>query len=658
MSPSPVDLLFEAWKAFTTRHKVPPPPQVSPWIAESWERCRVLLDPHRPMRLQRLTEDHLLAAQVSHFALLSIARPIMEDIYQFIENSHTNVVLVNSAGYVLDAVGDTGVIAENVRPEQLRGLSLAESEIGTNAFGLSIIERIPISVRGAEHFRQAFHIFGDAAAPIFDISGKLLGALGILTSAENFHPHTLGLAVAGARAIEAQRQTDQLLAEQNSQLGRLNAILDTISEGILVWNAEGVVIHTNPAATELLGINRTRLMGDPLEAHVRLPEFVQEAIKAQKPLTDVEVELISAGKPLHCVLSLRFVHATEQKQAVVAILRGAATVRRLIQRQTSAQTDFTLTDFSGTSPAIQKVQRLAQNAAAARAPILLRGEAGTGKNLLARAIHNQSPQRDGPFLVYACRSVPAELSLAELSGYAQDFFHDHPEGRPSKFELAEGGTLYFQNVDALPLEAQSVLLNYLELGIIQRMGSSRPLEVEVRIIASSAVPLEKRVAEDSFLADLFYRLSAFEIVLPPLRERKGDLPLLTQQILQRLERQYRHPFRLHPETLEIFQRYPWPGNVRELETVLTRAAVQVSPQEEITPDHIPAHIRHNQNQILAHNGEKAVSLEQAKREAFLRAAQASRGNLTQMAKILGVGRTTVWRQVKRYNIPLEKFHKN
>ncbi len=657
MSPSPVDILFEAWKAFTIRHKSPPQ-DVSAWIAASWERCRPLLDPGQPMRLQRLTEGHLLAAQVSHFALLSIARPIMEDIYQFIENTHTNVILVNSAGYVLDAVGDTGVIAEGVRPEQLRGLSLAEAEVGTNAFGLSILERIPISVHGAEHYRRVFHKFGDAAAPIFDISGKLLGALGILTSAENFHPHALGIAVAGARAIEAQRQSDQLLVEQNSQLGRLNAILDTISEGILVWNAEGVVIHANPAATELLGITRSHLMGDPLEAHVRLPEFVREAIAQHDPLTDVEIELLAAGKPLHCVLSLRFVHTEEQVRAVVAILRGAATVRRLVQRQTSAQTDFTLTDFTGTSAVIQKVQRMAQNAAAARAPILLRGEAGTGKNLLARAIHNQSPRRDGPFLVYACRSVPAELSLAELSGYAQGFFSDHPEGRPSKFELAEEGTLYFQNVDALPIEAQNVLLNYLELGIVQRMGSSRPLNVDVRIIASCAVPLEKRVAEGSFLADLYYRLSAFEITLPPLRERKEDLPMLIQQILQRLERQYRHPFYLHPESLELLQRYPWPGNVRELETALTRAAVQVTPQEEIAPHHLPAHIRHSQNQIPVPATPQVISLDQAEREAILRAAQACRGNLTQMAKILGVGRTTVWRQVKRYNIPLEKFRKN
>lgn len=656
MSPSPINLLFEAWKTFTNQSGSPPQ-EISPWIADSWERCRPLMDPKQPLRLRPLKENYLLTAQVSHFDLLSIARPIMEDIYQFIENTRSNVVLVNSAGYVLDAVGDTGVLKAGMRPEQLCGISFSESEVGTNAFGLSLLERVPMRVHGAEHFWQAFHHLSDAAAPIFDISGKLLGALGVLTPAENFHPHSLGIAVAGARAIEAQRQSDQLLAEQNNHLNQLNTILHTISEGILVWNAKGVVLHANPATAKLLGIPASHLMGNPLSAHVSFPQFVQQALVERKPLNDMEVELVAAGKPLHCILSLHFVHPEEEK-TVVAILREAATVRRLIQRQTSAQTDFTLADFTGTSASIRQVQHLAKKAAAAHAPILLRGEAGTGKNLLARAIHNQSPRRDGPFLVYACRSVPAKLSLAELSGYAQGFFSNHPEGRPGKFELADEGTLYFQNIDALPIEAQTVLLNYLELGIVQRMGSSRPLTVDVRIIASCANPLEKQVAEGSFLADLYYRLSAFEISLPPLRKRTEDIPLLVQQILQRLGRQYRHSsLRLAPETLVLLQRYSWPGNVRELETILTRAAAQVTPQEEIAPHHLPVHVRHNQSKISSQSDLQVVPISQIEREAMLRAAQVCRGNLTQMAKMLGIGRTTAWRYAKRYNIPLDKFRK-
>ncbi len=647
--------LYAAWEAFVQRHEVLP--DVPPWIADSWERCRVLLTPHQPMRLQRLRENHLLTAQVSHFGLLSVARPIMEDIYQFIERSQTNVLLVNSAGYVLDAVGDTGVVSEGVRPEALRGISLAEAEIGTNAFGLSLIERVPISVRGAEHFRLAFHRFADAAAPVFDISGKLLGALGVLTSVQNYHPHALGLCVAGARAIEAQRQSDQLLAEQNAHLARLNAILDNIAEGILVWNAEGVILHANPAATRLLDINRAQLMGDPLEAHLRLPEFVQQAVEAHRPLDDVEAELLAAGKPLTCILSLRFVQAQNQTRAVIAILRALSSVRRLVQQQTSGQTGFTFTDLLGKSGSMQRVRHLAETAAAASGPALLSGEAGTGKNLLARAIHHHSPRRDGPFLVYACKTVPAELTLAELLGYAQGFFENRPEGRPSKFELAEGGSLYFQNVDALPIEAQNALLNYLELGIVQRLGSQRPHHVDVRILASSATPLEKRVAEGSFLPDLYYRLSAFEIRLPPLRERAEDLPGLVQQILHRLERQYKTAFNLHPEALALLERYPWPGNVRELETVLTRAIMQASPQSYILPEHLPAALRHGVPQGAAGlpAGAEVASLKQVEREAILRAAQACRGNVTRMARMLGIGRTTVWRRVREYGIPLEKF---
>lgn len=645
--------LDQAWQAYVARRVILP--QVRPVIAASWERCWANVDPYAPVRPQCLADQHLFSMQVNHFELMAIARPVIEDVYQYIEGSNSAVLFTNSVGYLLDIVGDPAMLAAletlHIRP----GTLLAESQLGTNAIGVALLERTPLYVLGYEHFCAALHDFGWAAAPVFDVSGKLLGALGLATLARNLHAHAVGLVVAGARAIEAQLQADQLLEEQNSQLAGLNAILANINEGILVWNAEGIITHTNPAAAEILHLNPETLMGSRIDAFIKFPPFVWNALQRQIPVSDLEAQLSVAGETVSCLLGLQYIKGRRGLKAVIAVLRPLKSLREYVQRQIGSPT-FDLQNLIGESPAIRRVRRLARNAAAARGCVLIRGESGTGKNLLARAIHYHSPRSNGPFVVFACTAVPSELVLPELLGVERA----PGEGisHASKFELADGGTLFFQDVDALPLEAQSVLLNYLELGIVQRIGSRKPIEVDVRIIASSSADLEHLVAEGNFRADLFYRLSLFEIVLPPLRERKQDLELLIEQILQRLSRQLGHPLTLAKDTLAILKAHSWPGNVRELESVLTRACVQASPAQVVLPVHLPPLQTSWGAKDAPVPGNASLRLEELERYAVLQAAQQCHGNVSQMARMLGVGRTTLWRYLKRMNISLEAYRES
>ncbi|WP_083461823.1 sigma-54-dependent Fis family transcriptional regulator [Thermanaerothrix daxensis] len=644
--------LYDAWHAFITRHIVMP--QVRPIIAASWRRCWARVDPYTSLKPPRLSDQHLFSMQVNYFELMAIARPVMEDIYQYIENSNSAVLFTNSVGYLLDWVGDPGMLATLESMQIEPGTLLAESELGTNAIGVALLEREPVQVVGYEHFCQPLHDFGWAAAPVFDISGKLLGALGVVTRVSNFHPYALGMVVAGARAIEAQRQSDQLLEEQNSQLAGINAILASINEGILAWNTEGIVIHANPTAAEILKVPQESLMGAHLDAFVKFPPYVLDALHRQIPVSDLEVQLSVLGETVSCLLSLQYVRGRRGLRAILAVLRPLKSLREYVQRQVGSPT-FDLQNLIGESPAIRRVRRLARSAAAARGCVLIRGESGTGKNLLARAIHYHSPRSHGPFVVFACTAVPSELVLPELLGVERGV----GEGisHASKFELADGGTLFFQDVEALPLEAQSVLLNYLELGIIQRIGSRKPIEVDVRIIASSSANLEHLVAEGNFRADLFYRLSLFEIVLPPLRERKQDLELLIEQVLQRLARQLGHPLSLSKDTLAILRAHSWPGNVRELESVLTRAAVQASPSQIIMPAHLPP-LQTSTDAGVPMWMPNLPRLEEIERQAILQAAQQCHGNVSQMARLLGVGRTTLWRHLRRMNISLDSYRED
>jgi transcriptional regulator of acetoin/glycerol metabolism len=647
-----LDIKF-AWGKYTSGHNLLP--GVPTLIAKSWERCWPSMLPMAPATLAKLSNKHLLSAQVANFELLSIARPIIEDIYQFIEGYDSALLICNSAGYVLDMLGDATMLGFLEKNSIQNGSLLSESEMGTNAFGLALRERIPIQIRGAEHYRVQYHVLAGAAAPIFDPTGHALGAFGIFNYEDNYHPHTLGTAVAGARAIEGQRQSDKLLWEQNNNVAKLNAILANIVEGILVWNTEGILIHANRAATEQFDLNMDMLMGRRMDEFVEFPDFLLQAINERKPLTDVEVSLKAGRRFVDCIISLRFVRSGKNVQAIIMLLRPTSDVRKLIQRQMGVQAPFTLDHYVGKTPKVRNMYRLAKKAAAARASVFISGDSGTGKSFLAHAIHCQSPRRDGPFVIFSCASIPTEMILLELLGHENQIGVSDAGNRPGKFELADGGTLFFQDVHALPHAAQATLLNVLEFGFVQRIGASRPIEVDVRVVAASDAKLEKLVAEKSFRADLYYRLSPFEIHLPALREYASDIPQLAEYILERISRQRNHPLKVADNVIAALQAYHWPGNVRELETVMESAAVQARFSDQIELVHLPDFIlRASEWGPTNNQGEAWANLDEMERQAILKAGKLWKGNTTQMAKALGIGRTTLWRKLKKYSITIEQ----
>jgi transcriptional activator for dhaKLM operon len=663
MTPAP-DPKLAAWRIFQQVKVLAP--GISPAIAHSWRRCAVRMTGESPIPAGLLSPEHLLAAQVAAFDLISVARPIMEDLYQAMDGQPLGLMLVNSAGYILDRVGEEPLLADLGRRGLNVGTAVTEARLGTNAFGLALLERVPLEVGGAEHFLASLHDLSAAAAPVFDLTGRPLGALGCWERRERGGRFLLALVTAAARAIENQRQSDLLLAEQNSHLAELNAILTAISEGILVWNADGVLMHVNAVATELFGLTALKLLGGKLGELIQLPPSLQAALEQREPVTDVEAALQVGSRAIHCVVSLRFVFHETALQWVIASFKPEREVHRLVQRQLGASAILTLEDIPGDSAAMRRVRRLVRQAAGAQASVLVRGEGGVGKNGVASAIHTESLRREGPFLIFPCASTPNELMMEELLGHAEDAWTrteagrsgGRPGGRPSKFELAHGGSLFFQDVDALGLEAQAALLNYLELGLVQRLGSDQPITVDVRVLAASAADMERLTAQGAFRADLFYRLSAFEIRLPPLRERPEDLAGLVERILARLRRQVGHPLQLAPEALAALQAYRWPGNIRELEAVLGRAAVHAGASQVIGPMHLPRLLAEAVEVEGAAKAAGLRSIEALEREALQRAAEVCAGNVTAMAAALGWGRTTVWRKLRAYGIAAADYRRS
>jgi len=405
----------EAWKQFTTSQKLDP--VVPPLIASSWQRCWGKVNPNNPVEFTRMSPDYMLASQTASFDLIAIARPVMEDVYQCVQNSGTAILLTNSIGCVLDVIGDEDVLKIMQGWGCGVGSILSEEFVGTTSFGLALTERMPVQVAGREHFVHQFHVATGASAPMFDISGRLLGVLGIVMPVERYHIHSLGLVAAAARAIENQRQSDILFAEQNSQLGQLNTILSAISDGILVLSADHVLVHANQAASQMLGIPARSMLGKQADTLLSLPSFVRKAISEQTPLIDVEGMITVNRQEANCLISLDFVFKSQtEPRWIIITLRSGKKVRRLVQSQVGATASLTLEDIPGDTPQMQRVRSFVRSAAGAQASILIRGEIGTGKNALASAIHNAADRKDGPFVVFACSSIPNELVISELLG--------------------------------------------------------------------------------------------------------------------------------------------------------------------------------------------------------------------------------------------------
>lgn len=641
------------WLTFVEKHQLEP--GVEPFIANSWMRCYPHLNPQQPLPTSHLSLDVLEAAD-NNANIRLVGRRVMEDIYEHLEGTNTAIMLVNSLGYIIDILGDPEILAMMEEHGLRQGEIYSEPYVGTNAFALTLAERVPAQVRGPEHFIEQFHIYSEAAAPIFDISGKLLGSVGLVNLFEEHYPHTLSLAVGIAQTIINQRSAEQLMVEQNNQITQINAILSVISEGVLLWNAEGFLLQINDAAEKIIRLPRQAILGKHYRDFISLPSWLEGAIQERQSVDIATARVRVGNRSLNLVISVHFSQTRTGTVNIIVTLHKEVDLMQISQNRAAFHSTNLSEIILGNSIHARRVRSLAQTAASARASVLIRGERGTGKNVLATAIHNNGPRRDEPFIFFACASTPENQMASELLGYDEKGSSSEPWDKPGKIELAQGGTMYFQDIDHLTLEAQVILLEALKLGIVRDKKSRHAAPADVRVIASSSANLEDLIAEGRFHLDLYYRLSAFDIVLPPLRNRIEDLPVLAEEFLKRISRQVNEPYRLSEAALIVLKSYDWPGNLRELEAVMRLASSQARGAIDILPEHLPEFVFHpsGQEKSPLHLG-RIASLQEIEAEALIQSARHLRGNVTQMAQALGISRTTLWRKLREFGISVDDF---
>jgi two-component system, NtrC family, response regulator AlgB len=334
------------------------------------------------------------------------------------------------------------------------------------------------------------------------------------------------------------------------------------------------------------------------------------------------------------------------RQSLARIETNQRLENRVVELESMLSSSDAFSDFTTQEPVMQKLFETATKAAASAATILLLGESGTGKSILARALHRNSPQRDNAFVTVACPSLSKELLESELFGHVRGAFTGAVGETWGKVKAAEGGTLFLDEIGELPLEIQPKLLRLLQEREYERVGDSKPRKANVRVIAATNRRLEDLVKEGKFREDLYYRLNVITVELPPLRQRSLDLSSLAQEHLRIFARQSGRPIKdFTPAATAAMQRYPWPGNLRELRNVIERAVILTSG-DKIDANDFPDNLRGSQpsGAIIGNR----VSLEQLEREHIMRIIEVA-GSMEEAAQILGIDPATLYRKRKRYS---------
>lgn len=660
-----------AWQVFIARGRLENT-SVSPEILESWQRCfRAGVDPADGICHHLLSPAVLQALINKHRDFIDIARPFMLNLFEFVKGSGFIVVLTDEHGYIIESFGDNDTLEAANRLGFRKGGIWTEKEVGTNAIGTALKLRKPIQTTGAEHYCRKHHTWTCSASPII-YKGQLIGILDMSGPVGSTHLHTLGMVVASAEAILDQMH----LHEKNRQLmvanDRMNNVLRTMSDGVMVIDEQGTIIQVNSAAEKIIGKNAADLEGLSIYGVFgqRIPAM-EKALLNREGFYDLEIMVDTVSGRVHCVSSgMPMVNEDGGISDVVILVRPIEKVQRLVNRFSGAQATFHFPDIVGRSPQIRETKRLAALAAAGSSNILLEGESGTGKELFAQSIHNHSRRQNGPFVAVNCGAIPRELIGSELFGYSEGAFTGARRGgRPGKFELAAGGTLFLDEIGDMPLEQQVALLRVLQDKNITRIGDDKTIPVDFRLICATNKNLLAEVEMGNFRKDLYYRLNVVPIYIYPLRDHREDIPLLFEHFLETIGRQFGNVIvEVDAEVIEALVNYDWPGNVRELQNVVERL-ISIAEDGRIHAGHIPFTASQASGRIVplapadtapvdtAPAGE-AVSERERKKQ--LRAQRESReiisllkkhgGNVSEVAREMALSRNTIYRKMRLYNI--------
>ena len=620
-------------------------------IENSWARCLSAgVDPART-RGQPPTSDEDLSRLLHRFRdVIDVSSPVMDQIRESLSESGTIMILTDPSGVILKTEGDPATLEAAGDVRLVSGASWDELASGTNAIGTALSLKRPVQVHATEHFCAGIKPWSCSAVVLRDpTSGEILGVLDVSGLSSRFHRNWLALAMMAAGRIEADLAARHMESRWRLVEAGLQGLSRASSRAVMLFDrqgrlvkAEGITSRSRATVGECgewrAGCHIEAFDSDSGHADAALPdwlrpEWVQPVMRGGQRLGTVVV----LPDPLRREPTRRIVDS------------GGTTL-------TVGQTSTSLGPIIGRSTALRQALARAKHLADLDVPVLLQGETGVGKEIFARAIHENRQRTKGPFVAVNCGGLPRDTLASELFGYVEGAFTGaRRSGMIGKIEAARGGTLFLDEIGEMPLELQPYLLRVLEGGELYPLGASQPRHVQFKLIAATNRDLRAEVAAGRFRQDLFYRVSVTTLRIPALRERKEDIAELFEHFNREVS--HRHGVsvkRFEANVIDVFERYAWPGNVREMRNVV-EGMVMLTDDDTVTAAQLPeemafsgAGARHTPH--VSAESATVPDLDAVERDAISTAIARRQGNLTRVAKELRISKSTLYLKIDKYGL--------
>ncbi|MEK6266839.1 MAG: sigma 54-interacting transcriptional regulator [Clostridium sp.] len=616
-------------------------------IEASHDRCKTMeLLPGNLFSTKVMEGEELQKNLEKNSELILNAAPFINHLYDFVRGSEFFALLCDGDGCILNVVGDENILLESSKLKMITGAYMDEAHIGTNAMSLVISERRPSQVSGKEHFINVYHKWTCSAAPIKDEHGNIIGIINLTGYIENVNPHTLGMVVAAANAIEKMLQNNKYNLMIEICKKRLETTFDSISSGILTCDLKGNITTMNKQVANMFGYDAREMKNMKITDIISSFNEIVERFKSKDTFTDEDIYVNTPVNKLQFTLTAYPIYGpTMDIEEITLVFYELKKSRKLAGRILSGQAIYTFDKIIGENEKFQKLICYSKKIADSKSTILITGESGTGKEVFAQSIHNHSNRSEEAFIAVNCGAIPRTLIESELFGYEGGAFTGAKKGgNIGKFEIADGGTIFLDEIGEMPSDMQNKLLRVIEEGVVNRIGSSKQINIDVRIMAATNKDLKHEVERGNFRKDLYYRLNVLPLQLPPLRERRDDIAQLVSYYMRKTSKRLnKHSVDISGEYMDYLKNYDWPGNIRELENVIERIVntevIQMNLFNEVA-----------ENQEKSNDSYIGITLEQMEKHHITEVIKEVKGNMSLAAKILDIARSSLYRKIEKYNI--------
>lgn len=634
------------------------------YVMNGWTRCdKFKTDVNSDLCYFNISAFDLSTLLTENMDLIQHTEQVINSITEYLD-SFISILLVNKEGYILKEKKGKDYHHLRAAVNLPVGGRFTERFNGNTAMSTSIIENKPVCLIGEEHFCKSYYDYSTLSAPIY-FNFEIVGTLSAIGLKSNVTCHSLGMIAAAARAISIQYEADIMNKQIISKYKYESAVIETMTDGVLTVDKDGFITFLNQIGAEILGINREASIGKHVTDVVDFRPVILDVLKTGKGYIDKEFLVTRKnGEKIHFIKTA--VPIKDENGNIITVVdtfRKIKRVNKMVNELNGAYANFCFDDIIGSSAKIADCVAKAKIAAQSMSNVLITGESGTGKELIAQSLHNYSERKNQPFVSINCGAIPRELLESELFGYEPGSFTGaSSKGRMGKFELADGGTIFLDEIGEMPIDMQVKLLKVIQDRKLTRIGGNHVFDLDVRIIASTNRDLYDQCKKGRFREDLYYRINVLNISLPPLRERKEDIELLVHHFINKLNKKLNKEVQgISLAAMDIIMSYDWPGNIRELENTVERAVnlcnSSIISKEDILTDNIRDGMwsksscgskEYNNGDIIS--GGDIEPLEVIEKRAIERALNISDGNITTTANLLKVTRNTIYNKMKKYDL--------